>query len=215
MKFIDKIMRKFPRVGIENLITHVIAGTVVVYMADFAFNLRLSSVLWLDFSKVLSGQVWRLLTFVLIPEESNFIFFALMLSFQFFIGKNLESFWGTNKFTFYYIFSMLCTILASVIFPGMYNGYYINLSLFIAFAVCFPEFQINYMMFIPLKAKYLLVLYLAIVGITAMRALGYGQWNYVMSIIASLATPILFFWPDFRDFVKRETIRAKHRRKYR
>ena len=57
MKFIDKLERKFRGRGIENLTIYIIVSYVLGY-ALMILNPGLLSMLSLNVSKILQGQIW-------------------------------------------------------------------------------------------------------------------------------------------------------------
>lgn len=142
----------------------IVIGNAAVYIfsmmdttGDFLRYLYLSPYL------ILRGQIWRLVTFVLVPENTNLLFLAVFLYFYYFIGSSLENQWGTGKFTVYYIFGMLLTIIYSFI-ASLITGFnqlfyigasYINLSMFFAFATLFPDNRVLLFFIIPIKIKWL------------------------------------------------------------
>lgn len=71
--WLDKLERKFSRYAIPNLITYII----ILYAAGFALELInptfYSQFLSLDASKILQGQIWRIVTFIIQPP-SDFLF---------------------------------------------------------------------------------------------------------------------------------------------
>ena len=67
--WLDKLERKFSRYAIPNLITYII----ILYAAGFALELInptfYSQFLSLDASKILQGQIWRIVTFIIQPQS--------------------------------------------------------------------------------------------------------------------------------------------------
>ena len=112
---------------------------------------------------IMRGEVWRLITWIFLPlnSNSNIIFVAIALYFYYFIGSTLEREWGTAKFTIYYIFGVLLNIIYGFIiwFALDVNVYivpnFLNLSMFFAFATLFPDFSIRLFFIIPIKVKWL------------------------------------------------------------
>ena len=122
---------------------------------------------------ILRGQVWRLVTWVLIPPNDNNVFFLLIsMYFYYSIGITLERMWGTFYFNYYIFSGMIFTVIASFIVLGIiafiapnilvdnvaamygyndlfqlisvafFSTYYINMSIFLAFAAMFPDAQV-------------------------------------------------------------------------
>ena len=110
------------------------------------------------------GQVWRIVTFVLIPPSSgNILFSILAIYFYYMIGSSLEQQWGTARFTLYYISGMLFTIIYGVAiwlitgYGYSINAVYINLSMFFSFATLWPDMRVLLFFFIPVKIKWLAI----------------------------------------------------------
>lgn len=155
MKFLEKIERKHPGWGIENLMVHICILTSIVYVMHYVLGANIIGYLYLDKDAVFSGQVWRLISFVFIPEHSSLLNFIFWMYLYYFIGTSLERSWGSFKFSAYYIVCVLSTIFAALLFGGRYNGTYINLSLFLAFAMLYPQYQLYIFFILPVKVKYL------------------------------------------------------------
>jgi len=107
------------------------------------------------------GQVWRLLTWVFLPVSDNLFLVVLALYFYYFVGGSLEREWGTAKFTIFYLFGLLLNIIygfAVWLIMGVavpIGPNFLNLSMFFAFAVFFPDFTLRLFFVIPVKAKWL------------------------------------------------------------
>lgn len=207
--------RKFGKYAIRNLSFVLIICYAVGYvlqMLDRSNTLILY--LTLDSYAILHGQVWRLFTWILIPPSSSNIFFTLiMLYFYCSIGTTLERTWGTYRYNVYLFQGMLFTIVGSFLLMGYhylfhadsialvgpdyyfvysslyFSTYYINMSIFLAFAATFPEAQVLLMFFIPIKVKWLGIIY----GV--MLLIGFFQTGVdgKFAIAASLLNFIVFF----------------------
>ncbi len=162
MRSIDRFCARHPRFGIQNLMIFVIVGNVLVWLFSMMDTTgTLMGYLYFSPYHILRGQVWRLVTFALIPESTSILSFALSLYFYYFIGSTLERQWGQAKFTLYYISGMLFTIVYGFVIyfiTGINCGAtatYINLSMFFSFATLFPETRVLLFFFIPIKIKWL------------------------------------------------------------
>ena len=67
MNWISRLERKYGRFCIPNLISVIVGGQILVYAIELFVNQFISVYLGLSRSLLLMGQVWRLITFVLIP----------------------------------------------------------------------------------------------------------------------------------------------------
>ncbi|SMC76915.1 rhomboid family intramembrane serine protease [Papillibacter cinnamivorans] len=162
---IDRFCYKHSRFGIPNLMKYIIAGNVIVYLLS-AMNTTGTFTSWLTFVPyaILQGQIWRLVTFIFVPVgNQNIFFFAISMYFYYIIGNALEREWGSAKFTLYYIGGMVITAVAALVVGlafgyGAYSlasAYYINLSLFFAFATLYPDFTVLLFFILPIKMKWL------------------------------------------------------------
>ena len=82
MNWIDKLERKFGRHGgIPNLTVYIIICYVIGYLLTY-MNPSLLSMMSLDVSKILQGQIWRLVPWVIYPPSTgNFLLFAISILF--------------------------------------------------------------------------------------------------------------------------------------
>ena len=68
---IDKFCSRHPRFGIPNLMMYIAFAQVAVFFVDLLFRGWGSSILCFWGPDILRGQVWRLFTFVLVPNSGN------------------------------------------------------------------------------------------------------------------------------------------------
>ena len=113
--WLDRFCYKHPRFGIPNLMKYIVFGNIIVYLIDMVSSGTFSYLLSFIPYNILHGEVWRLVTFVLVPVSSGNLFFtALSLYFYYFIGSAMEREWGTAKFSVFYLCGMLLTILVGL-----------------------------------------------------------------------------------------------------
>lgn len=204
MNWIDKLERKFGRFGVENLTMYVIICYVVGYFLAY-FNPSLLSMLSLEPALILRGQIWRIITWVIYPPSmSNVLWFVIAIVFFYYpIGTSLERTWGSFRYTLY-IFSgilfsvigafILCFITGAYGIGSLFNTYYISLSVFLAYALSYPDMQILLWFVIPIKMKWMAIVYGVMVLYDMITYLRMGLWVYVVPIIASLLNFVLFFF---------------------
>ncbi len=171
----EKLERKFGKYAIKNLMKYVIMLYIcgfIIYFISSAKNVDLYyTYLCFDVKKILSGQVWRILSWMLEPIDSGIFFFLISIYFYYLIGSTLERYWGSFRFNLFYFSGVFFNILASVLFYiisgplfGVNISYpitlqYINLSMFFAFATLFSDTQILLFFILPIKIKYLAYIY--------------------------------------------------------
>lgn len=212
MRFIDKLERKYGRYGIENLTMYIIISYVLGYALMY-INPGALSMLSLNVTKILQGQVWRLITWIVYPPStSSPLWFVIAILFFYYpISASLEHTWGKFKFTLYILSGMIFTVIAAFILHFVMGGvldglggiifstYYISLSIFLAYSLTYPDMTVLLMFVIPVKMKWMSIVYAAIVIYDVARYFMNGAWFMALPIIASLLNFVIFFLGT-RDF---------------
>ena len=221
MNWIDKLERKFGRFGVENLTMYVIICYVVGYFLAY-FNPSLLSMLSLEPALILRGQIWRIITWVIYPPSmSNVLWFVIAIVFFYYpIGTSLERTWGSFRYTLYIFSGILFSVIGAFILyfitgaygiGSLFNTYYISLSVFLAYALSYPDMQILLWFVIPIKMKWMAIVYGVMVLYDMITYLRMGLWVYVVPIIASLLNFVLFFFSTRN--VQRYNPKEVHRRR--
>lgn len=206
MKFIDKLERKFGNRGIENLTIYIIVSYVLGYALMYINPVALN-MLSLDITKVLHGQIWRLITWIVSPPDtaSPLWFVIAILFFYYPISASLEKTWGKFRFTLYILSGIIFTVISAFILHFIMGGaldayggwifstYYISLSIFLAYALTYPEMKVLLYFVIPIKMKWMAVFYVLIVGWKIVSYTMNGAWFMALPIVASLLNFIIFF----------------------
>lgn len=159
--WLNKLERKFGRYAIPNLMYYII----ILYAAGFILNLVNPSFYYqylsLDASMILKGQVWRIFTFIIQAPSSSLIFIVFSLYLYYMIGKQLEYAWGAFRFNLYFFSGIFFTVIGAILaylLTGMVlpmDTWYLNMSLFFAFAALYPDVQFLLFFVIPVKVKWL------------------------------------------------------------
>ena len=120
MNWLDKLERKFGRFAIPNLTVYLLAGYVIgfgiVYlMPDMIGYLTLEPAL------ILRGQVWRIISWVLIPPTTNVISLVFLVLLYYSLGTALERTWGSFRYNVYIfsglLFTVTCRVRPVCVFP--------------------------------------------------------------------------------------------------
>ena len=69
--WLDRFCYKHPNLGIPNLMKYVILSNALVFMLDMFSNSFFSNLLFFHFPSIASGQLWRVLTFILVPATGG------------------------------------------------------------------------------------------------------------------------------------------------
>ena len=161
MNFFRNLEYKYGKYAIRNLMYYIImmylAGILLNLINPMFYYLYLS----LDAKAILSGQIWRVVTFLICPPASGILFNLIAMYLYYSLGTTLERTWGAFRFNVYFFMGVLGHILAEFIIYFVtgtsypLTTYYLNESLLLAFAVTFPELQFWLMGILPIKAKWL------------------------------------------------------------
>ena len=186
MRPMSKFEKKFGKYAIPNLTLILIICYVVGYVIQL-INPEFIYYMTLNPYAILHGQVWRLVTWIVIPPSSfDLIFTFFMLYFYWSLGTALEHIWGTYRFNVYMFSGFFFTIIgsfvamalvyllngdawnlsdpayASMIFSAgslFFSTEHINLAIFLAMAVTVPDAQMQIWFIIPVKMKWMGILY--------------------------------------------------------
>ena len=214
---VDRFAYQHPNFGIPNLMKFIVAGNVIVFLLLRLTNYGIFSYLGFNWGRVLDLQVWRLLSFIFVPDTSSVFSLMLSLYFTYFIGNQLEREWGTPKFNLYYLSGVVLTIIVGIIGyyafgPGVtiYGTYYIGMSMFLAFACLYPEAQVLLFFIIPLKVKWLAILDVVLFAVDILAALLRFDIVSAFLPIIALLNFLVFFWSDMMEAFGYRRQRARH-----
>lgn len=213
---VDRFCARHPRFGISNLMLYIVIGNAVVYLLYMLTGYSMSRLSFLSFNLtgLLHGEIWRIVTYIFVPNYGGIFWTVVALYFYYWIGSSLERQWGTAKFNLYYFGGVLLTVVGTILASLLSGQYgltvsgtsYINLSMFLAFALLFPDTQVLLFFIIPIKMKWL-----------AIADGVFFLWGIVDSLIrGSLAGVVLpiFALLNFAVFIYPELHRFTERKKY-
>jgi hypothetical protein len=173
MNILSKMERKFGKYAIRNLPLIMILLEAVGYTLGVVAP-NVLNYLCFNPIAICSGQVWRLITWVLVPPSSLSIFTVITLFFYYWIARMLASTWGDFYFNIYVLGGIVITDIGMMIaypilnsmttassamsimlMPMYVNLYYIQTSILLAFAFTYPNAQVLLYFFIPIKMSWL------------------------------------------------------------
>ncbi|NCA67800.1 MAG: rhomboid family intramembrane serine protease [Clostridia bacterium] len=200
-KILDKIENRFGRRSPQNLISYIVGAMAIVYVFDYIYamntGISLYKIMMFDRAAIFSGQIWRIISFIFLPPASSVIFIIFALYFYWLMGSSLERKWGSFRFNLFYSLGLIGSIAAGFI-TGYTVNLYLNMSLFLAFAAVFPDFQIMLFFIAPVKAKWLA--WVCCVYLTYDFIV--NDWSIRAAIIASFINIIIFFGTDYIRYAK-------------
>ena len=235
MKFLTKLERKFGKYSIPNLTTMLILGFVVGLVMEIV-DPSVIYMVNLDPQKILQGQVWRLISWVLMPPSGISILIILTLMFYWFVGRTLEREWGEFRYNLY-IFSGIIFTDLGVLVPYLIlrlvgqeelalmfvnqglagvgvSSYFLCLSMFLAFAVLHAEQQVTILFLfvipVPVKVKWMAWLDVALLVYNFVV----GGLGSRIAIVVSLLNFLLFYFSS-RNYKKVSPKEIHRKRAYR
>ena len=197
MKFLDYLERKIRRFAIPDLVVYIIIGQVIAAFLSMS-NPQAMSIFLLVPQLVLEGQVWRLVSFLFMPPPLDiFVIFFWYLMYMF--GSALQGQWGVARFNLYLLIGYLANVAVSFLVPDApANNGFLYGTIFFAFAVLYPDFELRLMFILPVKVKWL-----ALLGAYPyVQFLLFGPNEMRVYAVASVLNFLLFFWPDFVSKVR-------------
>lgn len=183
--------------GVPNLMFWIVAINVVTYVfAIIDPSNLLYRLLCFDRSAVLRGQVWRLFTFEALDLQSSAgILWAIVAAiFYMQLGKALENTWGRFRFNLYYLTGIVFLDAAGFLFNIPVLSGSLNISLFLAYATLYPETTFFIFFIIPIKARWLGLLNLALY---LLELLTIRAFPFNLLPLFTLANYFLYFGKDF------------------
>jgi membrane associated rhomboid family serine protease len=208
MSFLDRLERRLGFIAIPGLIRAVVALNALVFVLVL-LNKGFDSYLALDIARIRAGEVWRLVTYIFVPQTSSFLMVVVALWFLWFIGDGLERAWGPFRLTLYFLVGMIGTTVAAVVSNSQFASWMLFTTLFFAFAHFYPE-EIIYVFFIlPLKVKWIAWAY---AGFLLLGSAAQSN-SYRLALLAALSNYLVFFGPGvIRHLRQRKEVAVRRQR---
>ena len=196
--WLDKLERSFGEWALPTPSLYLVGMNAAVWVLTLIkpeFPMRLA----LDPELVMSGEVWRLLTFLFIPPHLSPMWMVFWLLMFYSFANALEGEWGEFKFAVYYAVGAGATVAASAALGTGLSSLPLNTSLFLAFARLFPEVELYLFFVLPVKVRWLAW---AAWGVFALNFL-LGSWVTRVALLAGVANWAVFFGREALDDLKR------------
>ena len=109
MPVVDRLERKFGWIAVPGIVKIIMGLQALVWFLTSVRNdPALLLKIYLDRDMILNGEVWRLVSFVIMPPPvgvgfNGIIFMLFAVFFSIFLGSMLESIWGSFRLTLYLI----------------------------------------------------------------------------------------------------------------
>ena len=205
---IERLERHLSRFAIPGLIRYVVALNALVFIL-VTLSPDYAQALMLDPAAIRHGEVWRLVSWIFLPQTQSFFWILFYLLFTWWLGDLLEGSWGAFRLNAYYFLGMALCIASALLFGGSYGNLFLNLSLFLAVATMVPNLEILLFFVLPVKMKWVALFSL----IFPVLVLVSGSLAEKMAVIMCLGNYLVFFGPAyFRGARDRQQVRGRRTR---
>lgn len=187
-KFLNKAEKKFGKYAINNLTFYIIMLYVIGYLIlqlavtiPNSFIRSIPGYLTLDIYRVGHGEVWRLITWIIIPpSSSSLLWFIISLFCTYSFGKSLEATWGAFRYNIFIFSGVILTAIgaalsgallsliynysyavSSTLVSMMISTEYIVMSIFLMVTAMYPHMTVLLFFIIPLKSLYVAIFFVA------------------------------------------------------
>ena len=206
--WLDKLERRVGKFCIKNLMYYITILTAFVYVLGM-IDKQIIAKLYLVPQLVLQGQFWRLISFIVVPPQTSILFIVFALYLYYVIGSGLESAWGSFRFNVYYFLGVIVTIIVSFLTGTFSGAWYLNSSLFLAFAMVYPDVEFLLFFIIPVKVKYLGYANGILIAYEFITASSLGERLLVLAPVISF---FIFFGPYILNKGKKN-VKTKSRKR--
>ena len=196
MTFYQKLERRFGKYAVPNLMKYICVIYVVGYLIQMFNPLLYFYYLDLDAEAILHGHIWRIIAFIFYPPSTSLLWMIVALFVYYSLGMTLERVWGTFKYNFFYFTGVILLVLAAILIY-LVTGYsvqlyptYMTFSIFLAYALTFPDTTFLLYFIIPIKAKWLAIAEVVLYLFYFVALPGLGN---KVAILVSLLNVALFF----------------------
>ena len=215
LNWLDKLEKKFGRFAIPNLTMYLI-GAYIIGFGIYYFLPGLFKWLTLEPYFILRGQVWRVISWVLVPPSGSLISIIFIVLLYYSLGTALERAWGTFRYNVYIFSGILFTVIGAfalyfiagtgmIGYGGLFSTYYINMSIFLAFAVSYPDMELLLYFIIPIKMKWMAIVYAVFILYDFIA----GNFISRVTIAASLLNFVVFSLSTKKGYSPKQQMRKK------
>lgn len=152
--WVDRLEKRFGFLAVPGL-PGFIAGMTVAVGVLGALKPEFSDVLGLDPAALARGQVWRAVTFLLVPPPAGPLWLVFWIMMLYMILQALEQAWGAFKFTVFLAIGVLATAAGALAARVEFGDSIIILSSFLAFARLMPDREMLILFVLPVKMRWL------------------------------------------------------------
>lgn len=216
MTVMDRLERRFGRLAFPGFLRFYALFHLMVYSLQI-FRPDIGVLLDFDRQKILSGEVWRLVTFLFASSGNlgvsplGVLFFFFLIRIMMMINDALEEEWGCFKTSLFHYCGIAGLLIGNFAMPVSmpFSGFIIYGSSFFAFATLFPRMVWHLFLVIPVEVRFIamfmgFLLLMTVLGnpmLAPFMVLGYA--NYLIWVVVPA-------WRGTRRSSAQKTFR-KHR----
>jgi hypothetical protein len=187
-RLLARLERRFGRYAPGNLTYALVAAQLAGLVLGLAARDKLEYLLF-DVDRILQGEVWRVVSWLALPPSLTPIWALFALYWLYAMGTALEHEWGAFKFMIYWLFGFAGTVVAAAIARVPTDNAVFLMTLFLAFATLWPEYEIRIFFVLPVRVKWLA--YLDAVFLVQYTFTREG-WEKLLPVVA-VGNYLLFF----------------------
>jgi hypothetical protein len=160
MTIFDRLERRWGWLSFPGFLRYYALFHVLVFVLQY-LQPDIGQALEFDRNKILSGEVWRLVTMFFAdsqigkPSLFALIFLIFVVNFIFMVNDGLEGAWGPFKTSLFYYAGAVLVLVSNFILPQSVDGLTLYGAAFLAFATLFPRVEILLFMVIPVQVRFL------------------------------------------------------------
>ncbi len=193
---------------LPSVVKNILIINIVLFAAKYFLSNTISLDRYLDLFPI-GGRYFKpyqFVTYMFMHEDISHLFFNMLALYMF--GSVLENLWGPKRFINYYL---LCGLgaaalqLAIFYFSGdgsrLLGASGAVFGLLVAYAMIFPNTELQLYFFIPVKAKYLVIgyaLYELVLGLMGSAGDNVAHFAHLGGLAVGVV--IMLIWKKNRDF---------------
>ncbi len=192
MALLDRLERALGRWALPGVSLYLVIGQVGVYLLAMLGRMD-ATLLMLVPELARHGEPWRLVSFLFVPPNTNFVFIAFAWWMFYLMGNALEAYWGVFRYNLFLLLGYGLTVGLAFLQPdAIVSNEFLAGSVFLAFAYLNPEFEIMLFFILPVKIRWLALF--AWASYAALFVM--GSWASRLQIVAAVGNFFIFFGRD-------------------
>jgi hypothetical protein len=192
MALLDRLERALGRWALPGVSLYLVIGQVGIYLLAMLGRMD-ATLLMLVPELVRHGEAWRLVSFLFLPPNTNFVFIVFAWWMFYLMGNALEAYWGVFRYNVFLLVGYGLTVGLAFLQPiAIVSNQFLAGSVFLAFAYLNPEFEIMLFFILPVKIRWLALFAWASYAFYFVM----GSWASRLQIVAAVGNFFLFFGRD-------------------